>query len=36
MADELQADKDALLVINGNLSSQEIMAYQIAIDNIRF
>jgi len=36
MGDELQADKDALLIINGNRSSQEIMAYQIAIDNIRF
>jgi len=36
MADELQADKDTLFAINGNLSSQEILAYQIAIDNIRF
>jgi len=36
MAEELQADKDSLFAINGNLSSQEILAYQIAIDNIRF
>jgi len=36
MAEELQADKDTLFAINGNISSQEILAYQIAIDNIRF
>lgn len=36
IADELSADKNALLAANQNQSSQEILSYQMAIDNILF
>ena len=36
IADDLQADKDLLLAINQTGGSQEILTYQMAIDNLRF
>lgn len=36
IADHLSADKEILLAINGSGGSQEILTYQMAIDNIRF
>jgi ABC-type glycerol-3-phosphate transport system substrate-binding protein len=36
IADDLQADMDGLLAINKTGGSQEILMYQMAIDNIRF
>jgi ABC-type glycerol-3-phosphate transport system substrate-binding protein len=36
IADDLRADKENLLAINQGQTSQEIMSYQIAIDNIMF
>jgi len=36
IADDLQEDLDGLIAINGSGGSQEILTYQIAIDNIRF
>lgn len=36
IADDLQEDLDVLLAINGSGGSQEILTYQMAIDNIRF
>ena len=36
IADDLEVDKDILLAINQSGGSQEILAYQMAIDNILF
>jgi ABC-type glycerol-3-phosphate transport system substrate-binding protein len=36
IAEDLQADKDVLIAINQGAGSQEILAYQMAIDNILF
>ncbi|HNB53381.1 MAG TPA: extracellular solute-binding protein, partial [Anaerolineales bacterium] len=36
IADDLQEDLDGLIAINGGSGSQEILTYQMAIDNIRY